>query len=66
MLPTEAVEEYKKLYESRFGIILSDAEAVFRANKLVKFYKAVLGTESIRIEHRIEEYKVNFQVYDKE
>lgn len=66
MLPTEAVEEYKKLYESCFSVILSDAEAVFRANNLIKFYKAVLGTESTKIEHRAEEYEVNFQVYDKE
>ena len=46
MLPKEAVEEYKKLYEERFGVVLSDTEASFRANNLVNLYKAVLGSES--------------------
>ncbi len=43
MLPPEAIEEYKKLYEKRFGIKLSDEEAVFRANNLVRLYTAVYG-----------------------
>lgn len=43
MLPQEAIEEYKKLYEKRFGIKLSDEEATLRANNLVKLYKAVYG-----------------------
>ncbi len=46
MLPKEAIEEYKELYKKRFGVVLSDAEASFRANNLVKLYKAVLGPES--------------------
>ena len=45
MLPKQAIEEYKKLYENRFGVLLSDAEASFRANNLVNLYKAVLGPE---------------------
>ncbi len=45
MLPKEAIEEYKKLYEKHFGVVLSDAEASFRANNLVNLYKAVLGSE---------------------
>lgn len=49
MLPKEAIEEYKKLYEKRFNAILSDAEASFRANNLVNFYKAVLGSEPLII-----------------
>ena len=49
MLPQEAIEEYKKLYEKRFGIKLSDEEAVFRANNLVKLYKAVYGASSPQI-----------------
>ncbi len=48
MLPKEAIEEYKKLYKSRYGVVLSDAEAIFRANNLIKLYKAVLGSESLR------------------
>ncbi len=43
MLPKEAIEEYKKLYEKRFGIKLSDEEAVIRANNLVNLYKVVYG-----------------------
>jgi len=49
MLPREAIEEYKKLYEKRFGVVLSDSEASFRANNLVKLYTAVLGSESLEI-----------------
>lgn len=49
MLPKEAIEEYKKLYKKHYGVILSDAEAIFRANNLVKFYKAVLGSEPLKV-----------------
>ena len=49
MLPKEAIEEYKILYQKRFGVLLSDAEASFRANNLVKLYRAVLGSESLEI-----------------
>lgn len=43
MLPRQAIDEYKKLYEKRFGIKLSDEEAAFRANNLIKLYIAVYG-----------------------
>ena len=43
MLPQEAIDEYKKLYEKRFGVKLSDEEAVFRANNLVRLYTAIYG-----------------------
>ena len=43
MLPKEAIEEFKKLYEARYGVVLSDAEAAFRANNLVNLYKLVFG-----------------------
>ena len=43
MLPQEALEEYKKINEARFGIKLSDEEAAIRANNLVKLYTAVYG-----------------------
>ena len=49
MLPKEAIDEYKRLYEKRFGVILSDAEASFRANNLVNLYRATLGSESSEI-----------------
>ncbi len=49
MLPKEAIEEYKRLYKKRFGVVLSDTEASFRANNLLKLYKAVLGSESLKI-----------------
>jgi hypothetical protein len=45
MLPKEAIDEYKVLYKERYGVDLSDAEASFRANHLVDFYKAVLEPE---------------------
>ena len=45
MLPPEAIAEYKELYRKRFGVVLNDAEASFRANKLFALYAAVLATE---------------------
>jgi hypothetical protein len=63
MLPTEAVEEYKKLYQSRFGVVLSDTEASFRANNLVNFYKATLGSESLEVNQTVEEIQ---QTYEKD
>lgn len=58
MLPKEAIKEYKELYEKRFGIVLNDADASFRANNLVNFYKTTLGSESLEIQAR--------QNYDKD
>jgi hypothetical protein len=43
MLPKEAIEEFKKLYEAHYGVVLSYAEATFRANNLVNLYKLVYG-----------------------
>jgi len=64
MLPKQAIEEYKELYKKRFGVILSDAEASFRANNLVNLYRAVLGSESSEIKRTD---KNNYPVtgYDK-
>jgi hypothetical protein len=45
MLPQQAIDEYKDLYEKRFGVVLSDEEASFRANKLLSLYRAVLTVE---------------------
>lgn len=47
MLPQEAIEEFKKLYEKRFGIKLSDKEAAIRANNLIKLYKVVYGASTL-------------------
>jgi len=48
MLPQEAVKEFKKLYEKRYGVKLSDAEASLRANNLFKLYKITyMGEPSI-------------------
>lgn len=46
MLSKQALQEFKELYEKRYGVILSDDEASFRANNLVNLYKAVLGSEA--------------------
>lgn len=62
MLPSEAIEEYKKLYQRRFGVVLSDTEASFRANNLVNFYKATLGSEPLDVRQTAEE---NQQTYEK-
>ena len=48
MLPTEAIKEFKDLYEKRYGVKLSDAEASLRANNLFKLYKITyMGEPSI-------------------
>jgi len=54
MLPKQAIDEYKILYQKRFGVLLSDAEASFRANNLVNLYKAVLGSENAGAEGKVE------------
>lgn len=41
MLPDEAIKEFKKIYKRQYGIELSDEEASFRANNLIKLYQAV-------------------------
>ena len=41
MLPTKAINEFKKIYKARYGILFSDTEAVRRANNLVDLYKVV-------------------------
>lgn len=48
MLPPEAIKEYQRLYRERYGVDLSDAEASFRANNLVRLYRAVLGADGQR------------------
>ena len=55
MLPKEAIEEYKRLYEKRFGVVLSDAEASFRANNLVNLYRATLRSEPSGTTRKVEE-----------
>ncbi|MGD0976881.1 MAG: hypothetical protein ABR875_01115 [Minisyncoccia bacterium] len=45
LLPKEAIEEFKNLYQKRFKIQLTDAEASFRANNLVNLYKIVYGEQ---------------------
>jgi len=48
MLPQEAIEEFKGLYEKRYGVQLSDKEATSRANNLFKLYKITyMGEPSI-------------------
>lgn len=41
MLPKKAVQEFKILYKKRYGVELSDEEALFRANNLVDLYAVV-------------------------
>ena len=48
MLPQEAVQEFKELYEKRYGVKLSDTEATLRANNLFKLYKITyMGEPSV-------------------
>ncbi len=45
MLPKEAVEEFRMLYEKNYGVKLSDEEASRRANNFVALYEAVYGDD---------------------
>lgn len=48
MLRQEAIQEFKELYEKRYGVKLSDEEAALRANNLFKLYKITyMGEPSI-------------------
>lgn len=62
MLPQEAINKYKKLFEAHYGVKLSDAEATRRANNLVGFYKAVNGSAhfgNIKLEQKPHSLSVN-------
>jgi hypothetical protein len=39
----KAIEEFKELYSRRYGVLLSDAEALEQAGRLLRLYKAVYG-----------------------
>lgn len=39
-----AVQEFRELVFKRYGIALSDAEAMEQAGNLLRFYKTVYGT----------------------
>jgi hypothetical protein len=41
MLPPEAIQEFKTLYQNHFGELLSDEEASQRAEKFLALYRAV-------------------------
>ena len=41
MLPPEAIQEFKTLYQNHFGEQLSDIEAERKAEKLLSLYRAV-------------------------
>jgi hypothetical protein len=48
MLPQEAIEEFKGLYEKRYDVQLSNEEASSRANNLFNLYKITyMGEPSI-------------------
>jgi hypothetical protein len=47
MLPKEAIEEFKQIYERNFREKLSDEEIFRRAIKLLNLYKAVYGFPSL-------------------
>ncbi len=55
MLPKEAIVEFKRLYERKFGIKLDDPEASRRANNLVSLYKTVYQSASFRSVDRIDD-----------
>lgn len=60
MLPEQAITEYKKLYEARYGVVLSDAEASLRANNLVNFYTATLGSEHSSETKEVDSFRNNY------
>ena len=60
MLPEQAIAEYKKLYEARYGVVLNDAEASLRANNLVNFYKATLGSKHPNTTKVVDEPRCNY------
>ncbi len=39
----EAIEDFKDLYLRRYGVLLSDAEALEQAGRLLQVYKIVYG-----------------------
>jgi len=48
MISKEIIEEYKKLYKSRFGVELSDKEASLRASNLLGLYRTIYNSSLIK------------------
>ena len=41
MLPKDAINEYKKIYQEEFGVSISDTEAAEKASNFLKLFKLV-------------------------
>lgn len=41
MLPKDAINEYKQIYQEEFGVSISDEEAARKALNFLKLYKLV-------------------------
>jgi hypothetical protein len=62
MLPKEAIEEFKQVYKESYGIELTDKEATWRANNLVRLYRAVYEDLPFgRVEIKKKPYGENIQ-----
>jgi len=57
MLPKNAIQEFKRLYEKCYGVKLTDEEASFRANNLVALYAAVYRKQERHDKKRCFEHK---------
>jgi len=47
MLPPEAIEEFRQLYQRVFGEELNEADALERATQLLELYRAVYEAPSM-------------------
>jgi hypothetical protein len=47
----KAVQEFKELFFQRYGVHLSDAEALEQAGRLLRLYKAVYGANAPKEDH---------------
>lgn len=41
MLPKDAINEYKQIFQEEFGVLISDKEAAEKALNFLKLYKLV-------------------------
>lgn len=56
MLPSEAIQEFKHIYEKVFRERLNDAEASRRANNLVELYQVIFNHSSRTNNEEVKNY----------
>ena len=50
MLNNEAIEEYKKIYKTQFGVSLNDIEALEKSSSLLRLFEVLTTSNSNKLD----------------